>query len=215
MDWYSWHDGYDGPLGARLQAVQDQISAALEETRGPIRVISICAGQGHDIVGSLRHFDRRNDVRALLVELDQRNAEAARRRIDDAGLSGLAVKTADAGVTDAYADLVPAHLILLCGVFGSLTDADIDRTVGLLPTLCDAGAAVVWTAHRAAPGLWDTALAAFGRHGFRELRTNGRSEPFGVGRHRMTAPPQPFEPGRRMFSFADEDTLIRTGRAAR
>ncbi|WP_020577406.1 class I SAM-dependent methyltransferase family protein [Actinopolymorpha alba] len=214
MDWYSWHDGYDGPSGGRLQVVQTQIDAALATmTESPIRVISICAGQGHDIVGSLQRFDRRRDVEALLVELDERNVEAARRRIADASLTGIRLKAADAGVTDVYKGMVPADLILACGVFGSLTDQDIDRTVGLLPTLSSPNAQVVWTANRAAPGLWDTALTAFDRHGFREVWTTDRAEErFGIGRHRLTTQPRPFEPGMQMFSFADEDTLVRIGR---
>lgn len=212
MDWYRWHDGYEGPLGSRLEAVQTQIDAALQECAGPVRVISICAGQGHDIVGSLQRFDRRRDVEALLVELDARNVDAARQRIAAAGLTGITVKAADAGITDVYKNMVPAKLILACGVFGSLTDEDIDRTIGLLPTLAASNAQVIWTADRAAPGLWDTAANSFGRHGFRKVWTNDRSERFGVGRHQLSRPPAPFQPGQQMFAFADEDTLVRIGR---
>lgn len=213
MDWFRWHSGYDGPLGERLTAVRGEVDVALTEAAGhPIRVISICAGQGHDIVGSLQRFERRADVVALLVELDERNVAAARERIDGAGLSGLTVVAADAGSTDAYRDMAPADLVLACGVFGSLTDEDVDRTVGLLPTLLAPDGQVVWTAHRRAPGLWDTVLGSFARHGFREEWTNERAERFGVGRHRLVGAAHDFEPGRRMFSFADEETLIRIGR---
>ena len=214
MDWYRWHDGYDGARDGRLHVVQTQIDAALATmSEGPIRVVSICAGQGHDIVGSLRRFDRRRDVTALLVELDERNADAARQRIAGASLTGITVKAADAGITDVYQGMVPAHLILACGVFGSLTDRDIERTVGLLPTLASPNAQVVWTANRTAPGLWDTALTAFDRHGFGEVWTSDRTEErFGVGRHRLTSQPKPFQPGKQMFTFADEDTLVRIGR---
>jgi hypothetical protein len=195
VDWYSWHDGYDGPLGTRLAAVQEQLDAALAcAAQGPVTIISMCAGQGHDVVGAVQRHDRRDDVRALLVELDERNVRAARERV-------------------AYATVAPADIALVCGVFGSLTDEDVDRTIGLLPTLLGRGAQVVWTAHRAAPGLWDTALGSFDRHGFVELHTNDRSEPYGVGRHRLEVEPRPFEPGSRMFRFADEETLVRLGRA--
>lgn len=213
MDWFDWHQGYDGPLAVRLEAVESQIGAALaESTAEKIRVVSICAGQGHDIVGSLQRFDRRSDVEGLLVELDPRNVEAARERIADAFLTDLTVNAADAGLTDAYREMVPADIVLVCGVFGSLTDEDIDRTIGLLPTLLGPGGQIIWTAHRSAPGLWDTALEGFRRHGFREAWTNDRAARFGVGRHRLAIPPQPFVPAKRMFSFADEDTLIRLGR---
>ena len=39
------------------------------------------------------------------------------------------VVTADAALTDAYAGLVPADIVLACGVFGNITDEDVDRTV--------------------------------------------------------------------------------------
>lgn len=214
MDWYRWHDIYGVSSAGRLQVVQSQIDAALATMSvRPIRVISVCAGQGHDIVGSLQRFDRRRDVEALLVELDERNADAARQRIANASLTGITVKTGDAGITDVYQGMVPANLILACGVFGSLTDADIDRTIGLLPTLAAPGAQVVWTANRVAAGLWDTAITAFGRHGFREVWTDDKAEKrFGVGRHQLTIQPETLVPGKQMFTFADKETLIRIGR---
>ena len=47
-DWYDWHHDYDHPdtpLARRLAAVQDQISAALDQARpGPLRAVSVCAG---------------------------------------------------------------------------------------------------------------------------------------------------------------------------
>lgn len=108
--------------------------------------------------------------------------------------------------------MVPAGIVLVCGVFGSLTDEDIDRTIEMLPTLLAPGGQVIWTAHRAAPGLWDTARAGFERHGFREVWTNDRFERFGVGRHRLAVLPRPFTPATQMFTFADEETLVRIGR---
>lgn len=206
--------GYDGPTAARLGVVQEQIRHALAETdASPIRVISICAGQGHDIVGALQDFGRADEVEALLVELDERNVGAARQRIADACLSGITVETADAGMTDAYTSIAPAHLILACGVFGSLTDDDIDMTVGLLPSLASPNAQVIWTANRVAPGLWDAVLAAFARHGFRaSWTTDDQVDTFGVGRHQLNRRSTALRPGQRMFSFADEETLLRIGR---
>lgn len=121
MDWFTWHDGYGGPLGTRLRAVQAQLDFALAEaSSSSIRIISVCAGQGHDVVGSLERFERRDSVEALLVELDERNVRAARQRIVEAGPSDIAVEAADAGVTDVYRPITPAHIIMVCGVFGSL-----------------------------------------------------------------------------------------------
>jgi hypothetical protein len=50
MDWHQWHDDYDRPdstLGRRLEVVQEQIRLALDAAApGPLRAVSMCAGQG-------------------------------------------------------------------------------------------------------------------------------------------------------------------------
>ena len=62
-DWYNWHAPYGDPssgLSLRLSWVQERIRAALDETPpGPIRLISMCAGQGHDVLGALPDHPRR------------------------------------------------------------------------------------------------------------------------------------------------------------
>ena len=56
-DWHAWHQPYGDPesaLSKRLAAVQDQIGRALDRCQtGPIQAISLCAGQGHDLLGVL------------------------------------------------------------------------------------------------------------------------------------------------------------------
>jgi hypothetical protein len=63
-DWYAWHAQYDRPgtvLARRLAAIQDQIRAALDTAPpGPIRAISMCAGQGRDLLGVLVGHARRD-----------------------------------------------------------------------------------------------------------------------------------------------------------
>ncbi|GGV88906.1 hypothetical protein GCM10015535_41290 [Streptomyces gelaticus] len=53
MDWQAWHDAFDVPeswLARRLRAVQDRIRDALDTApSGPLRAISLCAGQGRDL----------------------------------------------------------------------------------------------------------------------------------------------------------------------
>jgi len=125
QDWYAWHADYDVPataLARRLAAVQEQVRAALDAARpGPLRAISLCAGQGRDLTGALAGHPRQHDVRARLVELDPRNADAARQAARAAGLPQVEVVTGDAALTDAYAGMTPADLVLACGVFGNLT----------------------------------------------------------------------------------------------
>jgi hypothetical protein len=100
QDWYAWHHDYDVPstaLARRLAAVQEQVRAALDAARpGPLRAISLCAGQGRDLLVPLAGHPRRRDVRARLVELDPRNADAARQAAQAAGLPQVEVVTGDA-----------------------------------------------------------------------------------------------------------------------
>jgi hypothetical protein len=148
-DWYAWHADYDNPdsgLSRRLGWVQDRIRAALDDAPpGPFRAISLCAGQGRDLIGALSGHPRRADVTARLVELDPRNTEVARRLAAEAGLPDVEIVTGDASRTSAYADLVPAGLVLACGLFGNITNAHIERTIGYCTQLCATGGTVVWT----------------------------------------------------------------------
>ena len=156
-DWAAWHHAYDdpgSPLAQRLLAVQAWIAAVLDQAPpGPLRAVSICAGQGRDLIGVLRGHPRRGDVSARLVELDPRNAATARQFAAEAGLTQVEVVTGDAAQTDAYAGLVPADLVLACGVFGNITDEDVARTIRCCAGLCTAGGTVVWTRGRGEPDL--------------------------------------------------------------
>ena len=73
-DWHAWHDAYDDPgssLAQRLAVVQARIAAALDVAPpGPLRAVSMCAGQGRDLIPVLASHPRGRDVTARLVELD-------------------------------------------------------------------------------------------------------------------------------------------------
>lgn len=204
-DWYAWHDDYDHPdtaLARRLAAVQEQVRAALDEAEpGPLRAISLCAGQGRDLIGALAGHPRQHDVRARLVELDPRNADRARQAARAAGLPGVEVVTGDAAVTDAYAGMTPAGLVLVCGVFGNVTNADIERTVGYCAQLCARGGTVVWTRGRWSPDLLPQICDWFAGRGFDELWVSDPAEGWGAAAHRFTGTPDPLEEGARMFTF--------------
>ena len=92
-------------------------------------LVSLCAGQGHDVIGVLPDHPRRGDVRAVLVESDARNVVLARRAAAGQGLPGVEVRQADAGLVAGFADVLPADVLLLCGIFGNVSDHDIRRTV--------------------------------------------------------------------------------------
>ena len=203
-DWVAWHEPYDQPgssLARRLEVVQNRIAAALEQAPpGPIRVISMCAGHGRDLLGALADHARAIDVTARLVELDPRNVVVARQ--EAARHPAVEVVCRDASNTSAYEGAVPADLVLACGVFGNITYADIRRTIAALPQLCSAGAVVIWTRHRKSPDLTPTIRAWFTESGFDEVGFDSAVDTkFGVGTNRLAAPPQPFEPGIRLFDF--------------
>ena len=167
----AWHGAYDVPgsgLAQRLAAVQAQIAAALDQAPpGPLRAVSMCAGQGRDLIGVLAGHPRGRQVTARLVELDPDNAASALELAAAAGLAQVEVVTADAAEPAAYAGLVPADLVLACGVFGNITDEDVRQTIERLPQLCAAGGTVIWTRGRWAPDLIPQICDWLGRTGLR------------------------------------------------
>jgi hypothetical protein len=172
-----------------LAVVRVQVRAALDRSApGSVRAISVCAGQGHDLIGVLAGHPRRADVTARLVELDEHNALLARRVAKEAGLGEVEVVAADASMTDAYEGAVPADLVLLCGVFGNISAEDIANTVSHLPRLCAPEAKVIWTRHRHPPDLTPYIRETFERAGFVSLlsriRRRSASEPTACLPHR-------------------------------
>ncbi|MET8120768.1 class I SAM-dependent methyltransferase family protein [Micromonospora sp. NPDC005189] len=204
-DWLSWHEDYDEPgsaLAARLTKVQEQVRTALDRApAGPLRVVSACAGQGRDLIPVLATHPRQADVTARLVELDPRNAAMAEDAARAAGLTSVQVVVGDAGLTDAYADLVPADVVLLCGVFGNVSDADVRATVGHCAALCASGGTVIWTRHRREPDLVPAIGDWFAHEGFAQIAVSTPAEQVGVGVHRHLGHPRPLPSGMTMFRF--------------
>lgn len=212
-DWMAWHDPYDDPsssLSRRLRVVQLHLAATLDRcAAGTISILSMCAGQGRDLFGVLEGHHRAPDVTARLVELDDRNVAIAAGRATALGLSRIEVIQGDAGVADAYADIVPATIVLGCGVFGNISDRDIESTVAALPNLCVTGATVIWTRHRRNPDLTPSIRRWFADAGFEEEAFEalaGTSAAVGV--HRLVGQAKAFEPGRRLFRFAGYGSLL-------
>lgn len=209
-DWLAWHGPYDedgSSLQQRLAVVQGHLRAILDQQPpGPIRTISLCAGQGRDLLGVLADHPRRHDVEARLVELDPRNVLFAREARAELGLLAVEVVEGDAATTSAYIGAVPADVVMVCGVFGNITDDDIQRTVSLLPSLCADRATVLWTRYPRDAELLPRIDGWFQQAGFErlalEVGAGGRH--FGVGVHRLTGPPAPLEAGVRLFTFLDD-----------
>ena len=205
-DWVEWHQEYDDPgslLSRRLELVQGHLRAELDRVpAGDIRLISLCAGQGRDVIGVLTGHPRRDDVRARLVELDERNVTAARQAAQAAGLTSVEVLQADAGITDVCAGAVPAQIVVACGIFGNISVSDIQATVAALPSLCSPGALVLWTRHRRPPDQTPAIRSWFGEAGFRQEAFDTSQDGFmSVGAHRLTGEPAPLVLGQRLFTF--------------
>ena len=208
-DWQQWHRAYDDPqsrLSERLRVVQAHVAAALDARAGqpaPIRIISMCAGQGRDVMGALVEHPRRNDVTAVLVELDEGLAEAARADASAVRLGGVSVRCADASMTDNYVGATPADIVLACGIFGNISDEDIKHTIDQLPMLCAPGATVLWTRYgRPGDDLAPEICHWFVDRGFEEAQFDASDErSYRVGSHRLIVDPPSFESGLRFFQF--------------
>jgi hypothetical protein len=208
-EWVQWHRGYDGdqPLARRLQVVRECIRRALDACPpGPIRLVSMCAGDGRDLLGELPGHPRVADVSARLVELDPELVRRGQERAAAAGLQSVGFVRGDAGISDAYAGAVPADLLLVCGVFGNVTDEDIEGTITHLPGLCAPSATVIWTRGRFAPDLTPSIRAWFAAAGFAEEVFIAVPDSLAsVGVHGLHRPPQAFRPGVRLFTFLEPD----------
>lgn len=204
-DWVLWHRDYDAdtPLARRLATVQRRIVEVVDAAPpGPIRVISMCAGEGRDLIGGLAQHARRFDIQARLVELDPRNVAVARAAAEAAGMSSVEVMEDDAGTTNAYFGAVPAALLLVCGVFGNVADADIAASVAALPSLAAPGATAIWTRSRREPDLTAAIRGWCVDAGFREIGFDPIPDSLmSVGTFRLDRQPDPFQPGRRLFQF--------------
>jgi hypothetical protein len=173
-DWVEWHHDYDVPgssLARRLEVVRELLRRAIRAGRGPRQLVSLCAGDGRDVLPVLASEPGGGDIRALLVEADP--VLAGRARLAAAGRPGIDVRTGDAGDTRLYQDVAPADLLLACGVFGNISTDDMRRTIAALPGLLAPHAIVIWTRGRGDNGKYhdpsQEVRAEFRAAGFAEM----------------------------------------------
>ncbi len=217
--WVRWHAAYEDPtsnLSQRLSSVQSMVRDALDElparapapdtNPGPIRIVSLCAGQGCDVIDVVATHPRGPEVSALLVELDPDLVAFARDRAAGAGMAGrIRIVEGDASQCHWYAEYVPADVVLVCGVFGNISAADITRTIRAMRGFCVPGGHVVWTRHRRPPDYTPVIRAEFAAAGFTEL---GFDAPEGtvttIGHHRLDGATAPFDPDQVLFDFVGD-----------
>ncbi len=202
-DWVQWHENYtdlSSSQSQRLAVVRTRIAEALDRCpAGAIRVASICAGDGRDLLGMLQTHPRARVVSGRLVELDPRLVERARTLAP----STIEVVCGDAGNGDAYEGATPVNLLLSCGVFGNITEADIQNTIDAWSMLCAPEATVIWTRGAFEPDLRNQIREWIKLAGFEELSfdTNGK---YGVGVAKMIRESKPYQRGMHFFSFVPE-----------
>ncbi|MEU6717039.1 SAM-dependent methyltransferase [Nonomuraea sp. NPDC046802] len=213
-DWQQWHTYYDSPtssLAQRLNVVRRDIHRALIEAPcdadGVVRLTSICAGEGRDVLPVLAERGNGREVKALLLEIHPALAARAGAQAEELALPGVEVREADAGLIETYLGIPASHVLLVCGVFGNISVDDVRRTIATLPALLAPEGIVIWTrgvqdpAHDPSRDIRDH----FAEHGFRELAFTGTEEgEFRVGMHQLAVEPadvRSMSPSSRMFTF--------------
>jgi hypothetical protein len=112
------------------------------------------------------------------------------------------IKEADAGQLASYVGLVPADLVVMAGVFGNISDADVQRTVAALPQLCSTGATMIWTRTRRPPDLTPPLRGWLRDAGFVEHAFYAPADVlFSVGVHRFEGKPKPLDASSTIFTF--------------
>ena len=149
-DWVGWHARYDDPdstQSRRLVVVRRRVGEALDGLGPRARVLSLCAGDGRDLLPEVAARPRlAPDV--LLVERDETLAGQGRSAAAALGVGRVDVRAADAARPASFADALPADLLLLCGIFGNVPDEDIRRTVAAVPLLLAPDGIAIWTRGR-------------------------------------------------------------------
>ena len=221
MDWHNWHNAYDQnpALKKRLVLVRKHLSRCLDRSApGEIRIISVCAGDGRDILRTLADHKRRADARAHLVELDPklvadgRNACAALEL-----LSNIDFMNEDATDPRSYRGAAPANVVMMCGMLGLVDLAELPNVVRAMQALCAHNGHVVWTRRldwrngvqhmKALQKLMLQAgftQATLSVTSFGALLSKTRKPSFAVGTHRFGGEPIALPESERLFTISHQ-----------
>lgn len=216
MDWTDWHKLYDAgmQLDARLSIVRKQIRVALENcTVGPIQIVSVCAGDGRDVMGALVDHPRREDVTAWFLDTDEASLSRGRAEAAQTGLGDrMKFLCADAAQASSYRGIVPADLVIVSGMLGHLSAASLPVLLENLRMLCRAGGGVIWNRHLVLNH--GAEKAAFIRRKLQELpfaevqyEETGEAG-FAVGLCRNVGESLPLDEAKVLFDFVGLDKLL-------
>lgn len=205
-DYVQWLDRYDdpeSPLSWRLRTIQGWLHDDLDSRPGPVDVVSVCAGDGRDIIDVLHTRHDAGRVNIVLLEAHPTVADLARKRAGDAGLDRVEVRTCDASFTGSYVGAVPADIVLLVGLLGNMSHEDVSTTIATTPQMCRPGASLIWSRGRDLDDINDRVRREFTDIGFTEQHyadSEQRTKP-ATGLMRYDGTTVPLEPNRRLFTF--------------
>jgi hypothetical protein len=211
-DWRQWYTQYDDPdtsLARRLVVVRQRIGEALATLRSPkplrsaapLRILSLCSGDGRDLLPELVDVEPQR-YRAVLVESDRSIAADAVKTSGALGLDGVRVITGDAGTTSTFIEHLPVDLLLLCGIFGNVSPDDIQATLMAAPAMLVDGGFVIWTRGSFKSDLRPTIRAWVQQAGLVETSWDSEPDGYGVGVARLTeGRPGQAELPAKLFSF--------------
>jgi hypothetical protein len=189
----------------RLQVVQQHLAECLDQAPpGPLRIVSLCAGDGRDVIGVLQAHGRRSEVEAYLVELNGQSVADGARQAAAAGLEKVVhfIHT-DATDYSNYKNLVPCDIVLVCGVWGHVPVNDRTKLIRALASFCKPGATVIWTRSISKGTLRvQEVQSQFDGSSWSPVRLSTTSdEKWAVGTYRFRGPSLELPSGGRIFNF--------------
>jgi hypothetical protein len=183
--WLAWHEAYDDPsssLARRLEVVRRRFGAVLDAAAGERRqLLSLCAGDGRDVVPVLANRAGSSPVSALLIESDEELSQRATEAASSSGLEAVEVRCADAGDPASFNDVLPVDVLLLCGIFGNIEHGRVKDVIDVVPHLLASDGYVIWTRGASDPDRRPEVRRWFRAAGLAEVAFDGAPERFGVG----------------------------------
>jgi hypothetical protein len=190
-DWLTWHEAYDDPsrsLARRLEVVRRRLGAVLDAAAGERRqVLSLCAGDGRDVIPVLAAREAPWSIPALLIERNQALACRATEAGVSSGLGAVEVRCADAGDPDSFADVLPVDVLLLCGIFGNIEHERVKDVIDIVPHLLAKNGFVIWTRGGSEPDRRPEIRSWFRTAGLDEVSFDAAPEMFGVGVNQLVS----------------------------
>jgi Putative methyltransferase len=147
--WSGWPERAYGQerYQQRLFVVKEHLAECLNiAPHGQVRITSLCAGDGRDVIGVLASHQRRNDVAACLVELNRQSVAVGLRLTKSAGLEKIVdFRNEDATVYTTYKNSPRSDIVLVCGVWAHVPVHERGQLVDAIACLCKPGGTVIWT----------------------------------------------------------------------